>query len=170
MTTYSNQLTCNVWSDKNLSWKKHATTHMVKKVVATWWLSSTTLSLYWSAIGSFATTRNALVRLRQSKSWNDATRARVDISSSFNPYAPLVRMSNKYLQPMFHQWFQNPSCDYTIIKHNQHDLSLLTSCGFRFAIQGSQCESSLFQVFCNNNVQCHNPKEILMQSRSPWTK
>lgn len=133
-----------------------------------WWLSSTTLSLYQSVIGSFATTTNALVRLGQSKSWNDATRARGNISSSFNLCAPSMKMNNKYLQPTFHQWFQNPNYDYTIIKHKQHDLSLLISCGSRFAIQGSQCESSFFQIFCNNSMQRHNPKE--MQSCSPWKK
>lgn len=96
---------------------------MVKKVVAAWWLSSTALSLYRSAIGSLAATRNALVRPGWSTSWHNAARARANISSSFNLCAPSVRVSNKYLQPTFHSWFQNPNC--TSIKHKQHDLHLL---------------------------------------------
>jgi hypothetical protein len=100
---------------------------MVKKVVATWWLSSTTLSLYRSVIKSFITTRDALVKPRQSKSWHNAARAKANIFNSFNLCAPYVKVSNKYLQPTFHPWFQNNNCDYTNIKHKQHVLSLPTS-------------------------------------------
>jgi hypothetical protein len=64
-----------------------------------------------------------LVKPRQSKSWLNVARAKANISSSFNLYAPSMKVSNKYLQPTFHPWFQNHNCDCTNIKHKQHDLS-----------------------------------------------
>lgn len=100
---------------------------MVKKVVTTWWLSNTTLSLHQSAIESFATTKNALEKPRWSKSWHNAARTRANIFSSFNLCAPSMKANNKYLQPTFHPWFQNHNCDWTNIKRKQHDLSLPTS-------------------------------------------